>query len=86
MIERAIDYEIEEGKTIRLCSAEDLIIHKAVAGRPQDRSDIQGIVYRQGERLDIEYIRNWLGQFAELLEEPEIQNRFERAWSNALSG
>jgi hypothetical protein len=28
-------------KSIRICSAEDLIIHKAVAGRPQDVADIQ---------------------------------------------
>ena len=79
---RAVDYEIEPGKTIRLCSAEDLIIHKAVAGRPQDISDIQGVVYRQGEKLDAAYIRQWLNEFSDALADPEIVERFEQAWRN----
>lgn len=77
---RAVDYEIEPGKAVRLCSPEDLIIHKAVAGRPQDVSDIQGVVYRQGEKLDAEYIRAWLREFANVLADPEIVERFEAAW------
>lgn len=80
VIRRAVDYEVAPGKRVRLCSAEDLIIHKAVAGRPQDLMDIEGIVHRQGERLDGEYIRRWLGEFAAILEMPEIPERFERAW------
>jgi len=81
VIRRAVDYEVAPGKTVRLCSAEDLIIHKAVAGRPQDLIDIEGIVYRQGDHLDVEYIRRWLKEFADVLEMPEILGRFERAWS-----
>jgi len=77
-----VDYEIEPGKTIRLCSAEDLIIHKAVAGRPQDISDVQGVVYRQGDKLNTAYIRQWLNEFADALADPEIVERFERAWHN----
>ncbi len=80
MLARAIEFEIEPGKRIRLCSAEDLIIHKAVAGRPQDITDIQGIVYRQGEKLDVSYIRHWLSQFSQILENPEVLERFEVAW------
>jgi hypothetical protein len=79
---RAVAYEIEPGKTIRLCSAEDLIIHKAVAGRPQDISDIQGVVYRQGDKLNTAYIRQWLNEFADALADPEIVERFEKAWRN----
>lgn len=33
--------EVEQGMELKMCSAEDLIIHKAVAGRPQDLSDIK---------------------------------------------
>jgi len=77
LFRRAVDYEIEPGKAIRLCSAEDLIIHKAVAGRPQDLSDIRGVVYRQGEQLDLAYTRRWLKAFAEALSDPEILERFE---------
>ena len=57
-----IEYEVQPGKSIYLCSAEDLIIHKAVAGRPQDISDIRGVIYRQGDKLNITTIRTWLGQ------------------------
>ncbi len=80
LVARAVDYEIEPGKSIRLCSPEDLIIHKAVAGRPQDIGDIQGIVYRQGGRLDTVYIRQWLEEFADALADSEVVERFEAAW------
>lgn len=79
---RAVDYEIEPGKAIRLCSAEDLIIHKCVAGRPQDISDIQGVVDRQGKKLDAAYIRRWLKDFSDVLANPDILERFESAWRN----
>jgi len=72
-----VDYEIEPGKVVRLCSAEDLTIHKAVAGRPQDVRDIEGVVYRQGDRLDVEYIRSWLQEFAAVLETSAVLERFE---------
>ena len=77
---RTVDYEIGPGKPIRLCSAEDLIIHKAVAGRPQDLSDIQGVVLRQGPNLDVTYTRQWLQAFAEALDNPDVVERFEAAW------
>jgi hypothetical protein len=80
VIRRAIDYELEQGKRVQLCSAEDLIIHKAVAGRPRDIEDIEGIVYRQGNSLDVEYIRLWLREFAAALENPELSNRFKVPW------
>ena len=76
---RAVDYELEAGKAVRICSAEDLIINKCVSGRPQDISDVDGIIMRQNKGLDIAYIRKWLRAFAKLTE-PEILKRFERAW------
>ncbi|MGH2545114.1 MAG: hypothetical protein ACRDIB_20175 [Ardenticatenaceae bacterium] len=80
VIQRAIDYELEPGKAVRLCSAEDLIIHKAVAGRSQDVRDIEGIIYRQGDVLDVGYIRQWLHGFAEILGKPAIVELFESPW------
>lgn len=59
---------------------EDLIIHKAVAGRPQDLYDIEGVVYRQGETLEVNYIRLWLREFALILENPQMPERFEVPW------
>jgi hypothetical protein len=76
----------EQESAVRLSSAEDLIIHKAVAGRPQDLRDIEGVVYRQGPALDAEYVRRWLRAFAEVLEQPELPDRFEVPWQKAEFG
>jgi len=81
---RAVNWELESGKIVRLCSAEDLIIHKAVAGRPQDLRDIEGIIYRQGTALDTAIVRRWLSAFAEVLEQPELPERFETPWRKML--
>jgi hypothetical protein len=77
LFERSQAYEVEPGKHIRICSPEDLIIHKTLAGRPQDPADIQGVLYRQDD-LDVEYIRTWLGEFSSALRDGEILERFER--------
>ena len=68
-----------------MCSAEDLIIHKAVAGRPQDVVDIETVVLRQGRRLDVGYIRRWLGEFSDLLANPDVLERFEQAYRKLKS-
>ena len=80
MFARTVEVELQSGRSIRLCSAEDLIIHKAIAGRPQDTIDIQGVIYRQGDKLNIIAIRAWLGQFSDILENREILARFEKLW------
>ena len=60
------------------CSAEDLVIYNLVAARPQDLVDILGIVRRQKD-LDLERIRFWGRQFAELKEDPDLLRPFENA-------
>ena len=80
VIKRAVDYGIGHSRTIKFASAEDLIIHKAVAGRPQDCSDIEGIILRQGKRLDATYIKHWLKKFGAILETEEVYQRFSIPW------
>jgi hypothetical protein len=46
-------------KIIRL-SPEDVIIHKLTFNRPKDWRDIADMLYTQGERIDLAYIRRWL--------------------------
>jgi len=84
VVSRAVDWELGPDRVVRLCSAEDLVIHKAVAGRPQDLRDIEGIVYRQGPTLDTSTIRHWLDAFAELLGQPDLPERFETPWRKML--
>lgn len=50
-------------------SSEDLILFKLLAGRPQDVSDIEGILQRQKGKLDRDYLRFWamaLNKYEEL--------------------
>ena len=79
-IARAIDYDLAEGRRVRLCTAEDLIVYKCVAGRPQDVLDVEGIIHRQGASLDTARIRRWLEEFARLTDDRAIVVRFEQAW------
>lgn len=58
---------------LRLPTVEDLIILKAVAHRPQDLLDIQTLVDAHPD-LDRSRIERWVGQFAELLDAPELLN------------
>jgi hypothetical protein len=81
-IARAVDYEVGPARSVRLCTAEDLVVYKCVAGRPQDLLDLDGIVARRGEALDIGHIRRWVGEFGRITDDPEIVARFERAWES----
>jgi hypothetical protein len=80
---RASPYEFEPGCVLPTCSAEDLVIHKAVAARARDVADIEGIVSRQYGRLDVTRIRRWLALFAEAKEDPDLARPFENALRRA---
>ncbi len=60
-------------------SAEDLIVHKCLAGRARDREDVAHILIRQGDALDLGYVRKWLRQFASFVEEHDVEGSFEEA-------
>jgi hypothetical protein len=78
-IEKASPWEISPGVVVRTCSAEHLVVYKLVAARPQDLVDMAGIVRRQGDRLNVEFIRRWGREFAELKEDPDLLRPFEDA-------
>jgi hypothetical protein len=78
-IGRATMIEMLPGKSLRLCSAEDLIVMKLFAGREMDLYDARSVGVRQGEaRLDWAYIKSWLAGIAELAGDPEIVHRLHR--------
>jgi hypothetical protein len=81
LFERAVSIEFQPGKRISVCSPEDLIIHKAIAGRPQDLQDIEGVVVRQGMGLNLTYLHRWLARLSEILEDDRVMSRFEEAWA-----
>lgn len=71
MVARSQVHEIDDALKIHLPTPEDLIIMKAIAHRPKDLLDIQGII-RNHPHLDRRRIQDWVTQFADLLEKPEL--------------
>jgi hypothetical protein len=78
--QEAIDQAIERtvaGVSIPLPRPEDLVIMKAIAQRPRDFADIEGLVAAT-PTLDNAYILRWVRDFAEALEAPELLYEVER--------
>lgn len=82
-MDRATPYEFEPGCVLPTCSAEDLVIHKSFAARPQDIADIRGIVNRQFGKLDRARIRHWLKVFSQVKADPDVARPFEEALAAA---
>jgi hypothetical protein len=62
---------------IRLPRIEDLLIMKAIAHRPRDLLDIEGLLQAHPE-IDLERARRWIGEFAHAAVQPELLADFER--------
>lgn len=77
-VERSTSVELVPGAVLRTCSAEDLIVHKAFATRPQDWVDVEGIILKQRGLLHWGQIRSELGELAALKEEPQLMDELER--------
>jgi len=56
---------------VRVATAEDLVIYKAIAFRPQDQQDIERLVTQHASAIDLVRVRTLVGQFADALDEPE---------------
>ena len=72
-VERASPFELPGG-AVTTCSAEDLVVHKAFAGRDKDWLDVRGIVQRQ-RRLDRALIWSELIPLLELKEDVDAEAR-----------
>lgn len=77
-ISRSSKYSFSPAITLTTCSAEDLIIHKAFAGRDKDWADVETILRKNFNKLDLDLVRSELIELAELKEEPEIMERLEK--------
>lgn len=77
VIERSSFFVYPPDVSLRTCSAEDLIVLKAFAGRGQDWVDVERIIVRQTGKLDWTYIREQLRPLAELKAVPEILDQLE---------
>lgn len=77
--------ELVPGAILRTCSAEDLIVHKAFAARPQDWVDIEGVILRQHGQMKWPEIWGELAELAELKKEPELLSELARVAERAES-
>ena len=72
---RATEFDYGQGVSLLTVSAEDSIVLKAFAGRPQDWIDVEGVIVRQGNKLNWEQILEELSPLCELKETPETVGR-----------
>lgn len=77
-VERASFWMLPDGRALRTCSAEDLIVHKAFASRDKDWMDIGGILQRQGRGLNSSQIFEDLRPLVRLKEDDAILPKLER--------
>jgi hypothetical protein len=80
---RATTWSVSDEHTIHTCSAEDLVVFKAFAGRDQDWLDVEGVVLRQGKRLEAELILDELAPLLDLKGTTEDLTRVERLLAGA---
>jgi len=76
-VQRRRNVEVQPGVAINLCSPEDLIVYKLISTRPRDHEDAKGVVRRQGDLLDDDYIVNWLQQFELALDDSTLVAEYE---------
>lgn len=75
VIERANKIKLNSDE-VRICTVEDLIVFKIVAGREIDLFDVRNVLLNN-HGYDIHYIEKWLSEFGEFLGEDLLQ-RFKK--------
>lgn len=71
------------GIDIRVCTPEDLVIHKVISERARDHEDIVGVLKRQGAQLDIRRLDQIVEDLASDLGEPHVAERWRAAKRSA---
>lgn len=71
------------GRNVRMCTAEDLVIHKIISSRPRDREDVEHIIVRQGSRLDRAYLDRMIHEMSLGLEDAGIESFYHQCLARA---
>jgi hypothetical protein len=82
-VERSSEFAPAAGVRLVTCSAEDLVVHKAFAGRAKDWLDIEGLAVRQAGCLDESLIFRELEPLLELKDAPDVADRLRRVLRDA---
>lgn len=72
------------GVRVPMISPEDLVVTKVLAGRPKDLEDLRGVLLEQ-PGLDLDRVRELLGELEAALGEDKLLRRLERAIRKARS-
>jgi Nucleotidyl transferase AbiEii toxin, Type IV TA system len=82
-LERAVEVDFG-GIRIPVAVPEDLVIYKALAWRDQDRYDIEHLLTLHGDHIDLERVRRFVREFAQILDAPERILEFDWLVGKAL--
>jgi len=74
-VARGSPFALDGDRSILTCSAEDLVVLKAFAGRDQDWLDIEGVITRRGPALEAALILRELEPLLELKEDMRALGR-----------
>lgn len=77
MIGRATSFAFAPGCSLITCSAEVLVVLKALAGRPRDWLDIDGILSRCGKKIRWRLVFKELAPLLELKGDSEAMTRLK---------
>jgi hypothetical protein len=72
------------GVSIRLPTVEDLLVMKAIARRPRDLEDIQGLLTAHPD-ADIAAARRWVREFSAAAGMPDMLQQFDRTVARSTS-
>lgn len=81
-VTRATEFDFAEARLLT-CSAEDLVVLKAFAGRPQDWVDIESVAVRQHQKLDWKLVFEELEPLATVRNVPGLLDRLRQLRSSA---
>jgi hypothetical protein len=72
------------GTRLPVARAEDLVIYKALAWRPQDQQDVEGLLLLHARKIDLARVRRVVAGFAEAIEDPDRPHNLESVIRRAL--
>jgi hypothetical protein len=73
------------GAEVAVARAEDLIIYKAVAFRPQDQQDIERLLVLHRSNVDLARVRRVVGEFAAALDDTQRMDDLEKIIRHATN-
>jgi len=77
MIKRSSPFDFYPDCSLITCSVEDLIVLKAFADRTKDWMDVESIILRQGNNLDMDYVLRQLSPLCDIKGASEIITRLK---------